>query len=372
MPQTIASRDGVQAPALYLAPLDGLRFFAFLSVFIHHLAPLKTAYPMAVMQQVGWAGVDLFLAISSYLFFHLLSAEHAKTGTINIGWFYVRRMLRIYPLMMLFPLAMLLIYGSRDGLGYLRLAGLGLFLDNAITWFKGYNVSIPFSTHLWTLSYEFQFYLFLPFIFLACKRYGNRAFLAGVLVFFAYCFVARMVVYAVGARHPLIWVTPFLRPESILIGMSLVVVRPRWHWGFSAAAAVLAGGAFAMMPLPWTSPVASAVSYPLIALMAGGILDTATRANWLSKALSVRPLTILGRISFGLYVYHVLAIHLGLTLLRRYAPAHLNMSADGGDYALYFTVTLVTTVMLSLASYWLFEHWFDGLKLRFAVVVGRL
>lgn len=372
MLQATASQQVAQAPALYLAPLDGLRFFAFLSVFIHHLSPLKTVYPMAVMQQIGWAGVDLFLAISSYLFFHLLSAEYTKTGTINIGWFYARRMLRIYPLMMLFPLAMLLIYGTGNGLGYLRLAGLGLFLDNVVTWVKGYNVSIPFSAHLWTLSYEFQFYLFLPFIFLACKRYGNRAFLSGVLVFFAYCFVARMIVYALGAPHPLIWVTPFLRPESILIGMSLVVMRPHWHWAYSATAAILAGSAFAMLPLPWTSPVGSALAYPLIAVIAGGILDTATRAQWLSSALSVRPLTILGRISFGLYVYHLLAIHLATTLLQQYLPAHQNQSGSSADYALYFIAALAVTILLSLASYWLIEHWFDRLKLKFAVVVGRL
>lgn len=371
MTQEVPASQTREAASLYLAPLDGLRFFAFLLVFIHHLTPpLPDWQPMRGVQAVGWVGVDLFLAISSYLFFHLLSAEYAKTGRINIGWFYIRRLLRIYPLMMLFPLAMLLIYGAWDRFGWLRLAGLGLFLDNIVSWFRGYN-SIRYSSHLWTLSYEFQFYLFLPLIFLAYKRLGQRSFLITAFAFFLYCFLARLLFYAGGAPHPIIWFTPFLKPESLLAGMCLVVLRPAWSWWWSAFAAVLGATAFAYLPLPWESAWSSAITYPVIGLTCGAILDASLRCGTLSTALSVRPLVALGRISFGLYVYHLLCIHLGKEGTSS-AGLTLDRVNDLSDYVVGFIVALGITVALSTASYWLMERWFDRLKLRFAVVVGRI
>jgi len=360
-----------EAAGLYLAPLDGLRFFAFLLVLIHHLTPpLPDRQPMADVQALGWVGVDLFLAISSYLFFHLLSAEYAKTGSINIGWFYIRRLLRIYPLMMLFPLAMLMIYGAVDDFGWVRLAGLGLFLDNILTWFRGYS-SIRFSDHLWTLSYEFQFYLFLPFIFLSYKRLGKRDFLIAAFAFFLYCFLARMVVFASGVTHPVIWVAPFLKPESLLAGMCLVIIQPTWKWWYSSLVAAAGIVIFINLPLPWASAWSSAVSYPVIGVTCAALLDACLRSNLLSRALSYRPLVMLGRISFGLYVYHVLSIYLGRQLTNGIGLS-LDPVNDRSDYFLVLAAALVVTIALSTASYWLAERWFDRLKLRFAVVVGRI
>jgi len=371
MSRDIPASQARDASALYLAPLDGLRFFAFLLVFVHHFAsPLPAGHPMANVQTFGWVGVDLFLAISSYLFFHLLGAEYAKTGSINVGWFYIRRLLRIYPLMMLFPLVMLLTYGAWDRFGWLRLAGLGLFLDNIVSWFRGYN-SIKFSNHLWTLSYEFQFYLFLPVIFLAYKRLGKRGFLIAAFAFFVYCFLARMVFYAGGAVHPMIWFTPFLKPESLLAGMCLAIVQPSWKWWWSAIAAVLGTAVFVNLPLPWESAWSSALAYPVIGVTCAAILDTSLRAGRLSTALSARPLVMLGRISFGLYVYHLLGIHLGLAATSG-AGFQLDRLNDRSDYLVGFVVALGITVALATASYWLMERWFDRLKLKFAVVVGRL
>ncbi|MGE0281984.1 MAG: acyltransferase family protein [Rhizobiaceae bacterium] len=359
------------AASLYLAPLDGLRFFAFLLVFIHHLTrQLGDWHPMADVQAYGWAGVDLFLAISSYLFFHLLSAEHDKAGRINIAWFYIRRLLRIYPLMVLFPLVMLVIFGATDRSGVLRLVGLGLFLDNIITWFRDYN-PIRFSSHLWTLSYEFQFYLFLPFIFLAYKRLGQRTFLTLVFGFFLYCFVARMLFYAAGVRHPMIWVTPLLKPESLLAGMCLAIVKPDWNWWWSSLAAVLGVVLFANLPLPWESAFSSAVAYPIIGVTCAAILDVGLRSGAVSRTLSSRPLVALGRISFGLYVYHLLGIHLGLDAASLTIENHDRVN-NLGDYGLIFLFSLCITLALSAASYWLIERRFDRLKLRFAVVVGRI
>lgn len=356
---------------LYLGPLDGLRFFAFLAVFFHHLPQFTGSAVLVTANSYGWVGVELFFIISSFLFFHLLDAEYLKTGTISVGKFFARRFLRIYPLMILFPLAMLVWYGSPDHLGWLRLAGLALFLDNAVIWFKGYSSSIPNTAHLWTLSFEFQVYLFIPLVFLAYRRFGKAAFLTALAAVFVYSFLARMIVYNLGAQHPLVWVTPFLRPESVLMGMALYIVRPQWHWSFSVLCALLAGAAFLSLTPPWASPIGSALSYPLAALMFGGLVDAGLRAPLLKAFLSSAPLRYLGRISFGLYVYHIVVIGYSVGKATKIQGHAIDPAHSISDYWTLWATALALTIVAATVSYFVFELWVSRFKGRFAVVEGR-
>src|SRR5215469_12137339 len=88
----------------YLPELDGLRFFAFAAVFLSHLAVFNngdsSSRPALVelCNMFGRFGVDLFFALSAYLLTRLMLAERAKTGGFDLRAFYVRRLLRIWPL----------------------------------------------------------------------------------------------------------------------------------------------------------------------------------------------------------------------------------------------------------------------------------
>jgi peptidoglycan/LPS O-acetylase OafA/YrhL len=88
----------------YLPELDAIRFFAFAAVFIHHLRDQglydPAPYPRLLTEiaHFGSFGVDLFFALSAYLITELLMREKDFTGRIDIGSFYIRRGLRIWPL----------------------------------------------------------------------------------------------------------------------------------------------------------------------------------------------------------------------------------------------------------------------------------
>src|ERR1700730_1499163 len=89
----------------YLPELDGLRFFVFLWVFICHcgvsimpMLPVAGAPLAQTILGMGSYGVDLFFTLSAYLITTLLSREIARTETIDIPAFYLRRVLRIWPL----------------------------------------------------------------------------------------------------------------------------------------------------------------------------------------------------------------------------------------------------------------------------------
>ena len=101
--------------ALYYPELDSLRFFAFLLVLVHHAPYVKYIPLWKELSLYGWMGVDLFLALSAFLFARLLFVEHQEKGNINIGYFYLRRALRIWPLYFMFATVMLIVTIQKNG-----------------------------------------------------------------------------------------------------------------------------------------------------------------------------------------------------------------------------------------------------------------
>src|SRR5690606_2476800 len=82
--------------------LDGLRFIAFLLVFLHHLPfPSEWLARSPLLSRIhafGWIGVDIFLVLSAYLLTRLAIEERRHTGRFDVVRFYMRRALRIWPL----------------------------------------------------------------------------------------------------------------------------------------------------------------------------------------------------------------------------------------------------------------------------------
>ena len=356
--------------SLYEPALDGLRLVAFISVFIHHLPFFQSSPVLTKFTEYGWVGVELFFVISSYLFFRLLDAEYSKKGQINATNFYIRRVLRIYPLMICFTLAAMWYFSAFTPSGFLRLAGIATFTDNIISWFLGYS-SIPTTAHLWTLSFEFQVYLLIPMAFLAWKRLGNTRFLTLVTFVYLACFSARLLSTYFGAPHPVVWVTPFLQPEAILAGIVLATGAlksiPTVAWPVIFAAA---GWKFINTLVPWANVHAAALSYPLAAIACVALVESVRRIAVLRSIFSAKPMVFLGTISFGLYVYHFLGIYIGQSILARSAQP-LSFTSEIGSYGILAIVSATVTVGMAALSYYILEMPFLRLKDRFATVHGR-
>lgn len=356
--------------ALYLPSLDGLRTFAFLLVFMHHNPPAPLQLGLAHVQRQGWVGVELFFAISAYLFFHLFRAEVERAGRISVAAFLIRRVLRLYPLLMAFCGAMAIyavVAGKvpvADAIG--RFIGFAGLFDNLLVWLKGYS-DIPFTQHLWTIAYEFQIYLFMPVAYGAFVKLGRTRFLQALLAVWGIAVLARLAFLLLGVVDP-IWVTPFLRPESTLAGIALAVGL----FERVKALIVIAVGAAAVIALGFSPRVgaeglSSMVIYPIAAVGCGSFLWLARYVPAMSKALAMAPLRYLGKVSYGLYVFHVLAIAIGWFVavelgLKTYRP---------GAYFGAIGFSLILCVVMSAASYQLLERPFLRRKQRLAVVTGR-
>src|SRR5262249_47880097 len=160
---------------------DSLRFLAFLAVFVFHAIPrtqeLYSTFPPAlntivrgVVSSAG-CGVDLFFALSAYLITSLLMREIESAGRLDVRHFYVRRMLRLWPLYFGFVgFAALLSRGMKSkSLGWQYVAGFVLLAGNWVYTVLGmpHSIALP----LWSVSVEEQFYLLWP---LAVSRASRR------------------------------------------------------------------------------------------------------------------------------------------------------------------------------------------------------
>jgi peptidoglycan/LPS O-acetylase OafA/YrhL len=385
-PATLGTVDeGKPAPArrgFYRPELDGLRFFAFFAVFWSHVAPREPAQwsrvggarlgPwLALTVRSGSWGLDLFFVLSSYLITELLLREIETRGTLDVRSFWIRRALRIWPLYFATLLGAVLVAPRLlpQDLDAAHALAYATFTANwaTVAWGPGITVMGP----LWSISIEEQFYFVWPLItrWLSFRRLF--ALTASLLVV---SFVARVaLIPRAGDAFALsIWCNTLTRLDPIAGGalLAMALRRRRLALGSGAAAALLAGSALTIVltmrfePAVAHDPWLGSLVYLIDAAACVGMLLGAVAAPPERPRLLTRPaLVYLGRISYGLYVYHGVAILLVEAAWRRYAPpgpllAHVGVLA----------AAFLLTVAFSVASYRWLEEPFLRLKERFSVI----
>lgn len=376
-PRSASHRAPATAARFYRPELDGLRFFAFFGVFVHHILPHRPAEyaaahlpppaadVFAALVRSGGFGVDLFFVLSAFLITELLLREHESCGRINIPAFLSRRALRIWPLFFIF---IALSLGAdhwlhRGGLARKYLIGFVALAGNWTCAFFGYPDSV--AAPLWSVSVEEQFYLLFPLVLAFIGPARLRTLGVSLLAVGA---VSRALTVIAGTRHPAVWCSTPCRVDTIGIGVLIAVaLRGRTSWApRMATRALLATGGLALWvvaeliaPVTAQTLAGVTISYPMVYVGAGSILLAAlgARETLLSSALFVA----LGRISFGLYVYHVLAI----------AIANIVVSAIHGGLMMLFVIALMRTTAMATVSFRVLETPFLNLKKRFTIVPSR-
>lgn len=356
---------------IYFPELDGLRFFAFLLVFIHHHSFFSKIPYASILHTHGWIGVDLFFALSAFLFAQLLIAEFNKTGTINFRKFYIRRIFRIWPIYFLFigfSLAFNVFYGSiGENIG-IRIIGLLTFSDNIMTAIYGYN-PMPYIAHLWTITYEEQFYIFVPIIILLLVRSSFKRkiiLLFTILIFFN---GIRFVFIANNIPHPAIWVLPITHFESIVLG--IVIGFGGFDFLFRKIDPLMIAlfGVFFFILLSFLPNLDDIsyqlmLSYTFVGISTSMALFSVLNSKYLIKLFSNNILVFLGKRSYGLYVYHLLG-----NAFAYYVAEKLKIMPSNSLAC--FVFSLFFTILASIISYKIIETPFLKLKRKFEVVVSR-
>ena len=305
----------------YVPGLDGIRALAVVGVLAYHAG-------------VGWAGggllgVDVFFVLSGYLITTLLVGERERTGGVSLRRFWGRRARRLLPALFL-ALAGVAAYGrflgGADSLHQLRgdaLATLGYFANwhyvlAGQSYFAHYGAPSPL-LHTWSLAVEEQFYVLWPVLALLALRRGGRRRLALVAAGGALASAGLTAgLYATGAGVSRLYYGTDVRAQELMVGCVLAVLLPalaRRVDGRSGVprrivlAAGLAGAGF----LGWAL---HAVSGQGSFLYEGGFLAVASGTAALvalvvllpasvpARLVSLPPVRYVGRISYGLYLYH--------------------------------------------------------------------
>lgn len=358
----------IKEQSFYKPELDGLRFFAFFLVFVHHHPLFKDIPILSTFHTIGWIGVDLFFVLSAYLFTKLLVLEFNKTQTVSYRKFFLRRIFRIWPVYFLFIIgcliSLLLSRGHLHRDVVVRLGGLFTFSDNIVTVFHGYNEVIPYVSHLWTISFEEQFYLIVPMLILWLVKISFRAkiyFFVSILVLLT---VFRLFLIQHTDNYLIFWVLPITHFESILFGIVIgffgtifsQMIKPLYWVLFSL---------LCFAPIPFFDIRIVNHNTGFIFLLTGlsmtGILQYALHSTKAAKFLSQRYLVFLGKRSYGLYLYHFLGIAIGT-----YFSKHFE-----NNMVLSFVISFLATIIISVISYSFIEKPFLAIKKRYEIVKSR-
>lgn len=222
-----------------------------------------------------------------------------------------------------------------------------------------------FTSHLWTVSLEEQAYLVLPLALSAfiAKNVSIRFVVGLTMAVLTVLILSRLSFVLAGTAHPFIWTLP-LRADSFVLGSAAAIavhrgalVPKRW---MIIAGSVLIGcvGLFSSIDEPGSYQI---IGYSVIALGAVLLVVGAQAPGVERSPLAWRPMRYLGKISYGFYVYHVLAIDVAL------GRGHWLGVTDQAAVPL----ALALNISMAALSYAIFEKPFLRWNPKFEVVAAR-
>lgn len=343
--------------------LDGLRALAITMAVLSH-----TSVPYA---QGGWMGVDVFFVLSGYLITTILYEEWKRTETIALRGFYLRRLLRLYPalILMLAASAPFYHYLANDGTisGYRTTAFFGAtYTEDFVLGLTGQ----PYGGlgHTWSLAIEEQFYLLWAPVLLLFLKYRLRPAIAAT-----FGIVSSVVVLIITSTpnaatgFPNSYYLPYDRANELMLGclLAIAIDRFRDHYLYSTflvrfwlAPASLAGLlALALYGNFYGRQFLFPQEETGCAVLAGGLLIGLVAGppnaplNWI---FSRRPLVWLGKISYGIYIFFIPVFEI--------LPHYWTLWQT--NYYMFLVGEMLCVVLIAAASHYLWERPFLRLKDR--------
>ena len=341
--------------SLYFPHLNGLRFIAALLVIVYHF------YGISIIN--GHYGVILFFVLSGFLITFLLLEEKKLNLKINIKKFYMRRILRIWPLYFL----VIFISGlsnlfNNSFLNFIELLPYYLFFIPNVTFALGLN--LKYADILWSIGSEEQFYLIWPWLI---KWMKPASFIKmNIIIIVSWTFVPHILDYI---NHN------FFNELSLITKTSKIIN----YIGFNSMAT---GAFFAYLLFKKNKILIYFFSYSvqivnlsliiiflgfdilpflhfvdqIYALLFGILIVNLAGNNKVILNLEYNWLNYLGKISFGLYVFHLIIINFTYFIIS-YFSLFINKN-------LIFIFSVLLTILISSISYKFFEAPFVKMKNR--------
>lgn len=350
---------------VYYKGLNGIRAIAALSVIVSHLfEAMKEVNPAFAFSSMDMAnfGVTMFFALSGFLITSLLLLEQQQTGAVHIKAFYVRRILRIWPIYYLYIALCVISIPLLIGTSILQ-PSLGYYL--------AFGANIPFIlgggltaiSHMWSIGVEEQFYAFWPWLF----RKGNNIATKLWVVVIA-LLLLRVMGYVLLKQFDFPWlyrIVHVVRFDCMGIGGIAALLyhqKSKWVPVLASVPAQLVSGTILVLIALGQFRVWMLVEHQLVALLTVCIILANIVHSKPLLQLENRVFNVLGKISYGLYVYHPLIIIVSVALLKR------TVLSDTALSWMLFAIALTASIVISYLSYEYFEKPFLKWKTKFALV----
>ena len=386
-----------QSPKLkaeYFNNLDGLRGIAALCVIFGHcqswiFEQIKVDVYVPWGYKLAGFGVDLFFVLSGFLISFNLLTEIKTTGVLQVKKFYIRRILRLWPLYFLFAI-LVIIFGTplAVGLNYTKevqtphemlvnFICMSTFSINLMTLFHAGNTyTSAFLGHYWSLAAEEQFYLF----FAPALNYFRKhilAFLVSIITigfffneiyvhrftdqedanYFSYYFtLSRFFHFGIGGVMAWAYVNGKFKTQNNLTIWEKYLLQVCF---LVPTYLFICGGDLYLTP---TIKLVLNHLRTILAILSAGIILCAIMKN--SIFLFERGfLKYCGKISFGMYIFHLLALRLSAYILQT-DPLFVSVNSEFFTWAFPILTTLISVLFATL-SYKYFEKPFLNLKKNF-------
>lgn len=370
----------------YFEGFNALRFFAAYLVLLAHAETIRAKYGLFSLTaysffQNGGLAVEFFFVLSGFLITYLLLSEQHRTGTVKMKQFYMRRVLRIWPLyyilvflgLVLVPMALHFVAPDKAALPYpYAVAGplYVLFLPNLVNAMYGSSLLSP----LWSIGVEEQFYLIWAPIVKFLRKYLLYVF--GAIILLKVLFAQYFLVGHTGELPLWVKFVKTLKFEAMAIGglgAYLIYKKPNWPTQNVLFHPVIQVFMFALLfariaahqwMMQWTA-------YAWIFEAGFGILGMSLLFLWLLLNVSLnqrrlfstvqKQLDFLGEISYGIYMYHMLVLFfvvlVGKPLLQKLSPLPQTL--------IFYALVSGGTILIAYLSYRFLEKPFLRLKKRF-------
>ncbi len=373
---------------VHFSGLDGLRFISISFVVLHHLFTFKTnfgynRYDLPVLGDIGYYGIQFFFAGSGFLITYLLLKEYDKNKAISLRSFYIRRVLRIWPAYYL--LILLALYPVLHT-GFFRIPGLtDAYLQS--NYHKGNLLYLFFLPHIapfsfptvpyvhqtYTIGIEEQFYFLWGLLFVLVPRIGRNFFIrliAAVLllnVFHDVCFATMSQEDMPRWSLPLMKAATYIKYSRFstfaigsLFAFSFFQNR-QWIKVFRSAYFQV----FIYLLLIVSIKYRFSIPYfhdEYISIVMLCVFGIATFREDSFIPYSAGWLSFLGKISYGIYLFHIFAIVLAIKVNALIFPGR---EEDLLSLSSLVLMTMAFAILLGYISYFTIEAFFLNIKKRF-------
>lgn len=374
---------------VYFPNLNGVRFIAAMMVVVHHIEQTKRTfgYPSLYKDNIhgtnlGGLGVTLFFVLSGFLITYLLLEEKKTYGTIYLKQFYIRRILRIWPLYYLIIILSFWLAPNFFGefmifdfkqilyVDYYEKLFLYVFFAPNIAFITTYPVL--FAAQAWSIGVEEQFYAIWPFLLKIFKR--PIIIMLMIIVFFTVInFYMQKMIDSTGGYYKSNY---RLYRDFFLVTridcMSVGGVFAYLAWSKNKITKYLEGYAFqllvyiAVVVFSYRETVFYGFGHlPYSILFGAAIYNLAVNDKTL-VSLENRLFDYGGKISYGIYMYQPIGIVITFVLYEKFFYAGSNIQNN----IFLYLFSIIITLSISAISYCFFERYFLKKKVSFSKIVS--